>query len=285
MRLSRALAVLDRRIDGTPLALCRVMVGTAALVRGLASYFVMMRVLSPGGVRAPGFDWSPPVSLVAAPWLIGIWLIAAFCFLVGFRTRLSGAVLAVTIAYYLLADGSLYASHIYFLLLIVFLLTVADSGAAFSVDWYLRGMPRAEVASGPVLLLKLQVAIVYFFAGIAKLNPAFLSGEVLPENLSSFPDAWMTPEVAIAASWAAMMLEFYLVFALWIRRLRMSAIFFGLIFHGLIVVTMSFYAGLITYSTTIVATYWLYLSNEEVAVLRQRIAGFLGSDGERYETA
>jgi hypothetical protein len=146
-------------------------------------------------------------------------------------------------------------------------------------------MPRAEVAYGPVLLLKLQVAIVYFFAGIAKLNPAFLSGEVLPENLSSFPDAWMTPEVAIAASWAAMMLEFYLVFALWIRRLRMSAIFFGLIFHGLIVVTMSFYAGLITYSTTIVATYWLYLSNEEVAVLRQRIAGFLGSDGERYETA
>ena len=284
MQLSRALAVLDRRIDGTPLALCRVMVGAAALVRGLASYFVMMRVLGPGGVRAPGFDWSPPVSLAAAPWLIGIWLIAAFCFLVGFRARLSGAALAVTIAYYLLADGSFYSNHIYFLLLIVFLLTVADSGAAFSVDWLRRGKPSAEVAYGPVLLLKIQVAIVYFFAGIAKLNPAFLSGDVLPEKLSSFPDAWISPELAIAASWATMILEFYLVFALWIRRLRLSAIIGGLIFHGLIVVTMSFYAGLITYSTTIVATYGLYLSDEEMAALWRRVSGFLDFDRERLGT-
>lgn len=225
------------------------------------------------------------ISLAGAPWLIGAWLIAASCFLVGFRTRLSGAVLTVVVGYYLLAEGGFYSNHIYFLLLVVFLLTVADSGATLSVDWLLRGRPITEIAYGPVLLLKIQVTIVYFFAGVAKLNPAFLSGAVLPEMLSSFPDAWMSPELAITASWAATILEFYLVFALWNRGLRLSAILFGVIFHGLIVVTMSFYAGLITYSTTIVATYWLYLSDEEMAALLRRVAGFLGSDRERYGTA
>jgi hypothetical protein len=269
MRLRGALQIFESRIEATPLALCRMMVGAAALVRGLASYFLMLRVLGPGGVRAPWFDWSPAVSLAAVPWLIGIWLVAAFCFLVGFRTRLSGAVLTAVIGYYLLAGASLFGNHIYFLLLIVFLMTIADSGAVFSVDWYLRARPNTKIAYGPVLLLKIQVAIVYLFSAIAKLNPAFLSGDVLLEKLSSFPDAWMSPELAITVSWATMILEFYLVFALWIRRLRLSAIISGLIFHGLIVATMSFYAGLITYSTTIVATYWLYLSEEEMDSLRR----------------
>jgi len=124
----------------------------------------------------------------------------------------------------------------------VLLLTVADSGAALSVDSFQKS--RSNTVPGwPALLLMLQVSLVYGFSALAKLTPQFLSGEALSQTLTrqswfAFPDSWRSAALLTTLAISAIVLELFIAFGLWTSRLRWAAVIAGIALHGFILVAL-----------------------------------------------
>ena len=70
-------------------------------------------------------------------------------------------------------DKTTYLNHYYFITVLSFLLIFLPANARFSVDAFLRKKQYNEVPRWTLDSLKLLVAIVYFYAGLAKLNTLF----------------------------------------------------------------------------------------------------------------
>ena len=143
--------------------------------------------------------------------------------------------LTVALAGTLLSDQQTYSNHLYLMLPVAALLTVAQSGAALSLDARREG-GRDWVPGWPVWLLCAQVSIVYGFAALAKLNPDFLSGSVVAsylrrDGLLALPDAWRSLEPMLILSLLAICSEAFLAFALWVPRWRPAAMVVGLGLH------------------------------------------------------
>ncbi len=173
------------------------------------------------------------------PLLGWVWLVATSAFVVGFKTRFAGALVTCLSAYVLLLDERTYSNHLYLFVLIMLLLTVADSGAAFSVDAR-RTRTRDTVAAWPIYLLKIQASVVYGFSAVAKLtSPFFLSGDVLSQTLRNqgwlvVPAEWRTPMWMGTLSGTAIVLELFVALGLWNRHLRWPAALGGMMLHGVI---------------------------------------------------
>ncbi len=259
--------LLTARAPALPLAVCRIGVAIGAVGRGLKTGRDLS--LLHGGSRAvpaPVFGWSP--DLTAAPVIIlltAVWMAASAGLLVGYRARLSAGVLFALIVLLYLDDQNLWANHMYFLALVCLLLALSDSDAALSVR------PRGErgagdgatIAAWPVLLLKIQLSIVYFFSAAWKLNPVFLSGASLAEH-HTMAVTLMPPAILAGLAGVTVASEFALSSALWVKRLRWWAIALGVALHALAPVILGFYAGLIIFSVLVVSLYPLFLDDQDL---------------------
>jgi hypothetical protein len=216
-------------------------VGLAAIGFALESWVNMSRLLSPLVVKMPYVAWFPRISLAALPLFVGVWLAAALALALGLRARLAGAVLTALMAYALSLDQQLYSNHLYLATLVVLLLTIADSGARFSLDARRSG-GRERIPEWPILLLKLQVSIVYFYAAILKLNSQYLSGTILGHfwplrELTALPGGFSPALLAQLLAVLSILIELFLAFALWVPRLRWLALVVGIGFHMMIIFT------------------------------------------------
>src|SRR4029079_19384281 len=89
-----------------------------------------------------------------------------------------GVILTLSMAYTLFFDQQLYSNHLYLATLVMLLLTIAESGARFSLDARWAG-GRDLILEWPIVLLKIQISIVYFYAALLKINSQYLSGVML----------------------------------------------------------------------------------------------------------
>lgn len=95
--------------------------------------------------------------------------LAALGMLLGYFYRLSAVLFFLLFTYVELLDKTNYLNHYYFVSLVCFLLIFLPAHRAFSLDVRLRKI--AEISHIPfwqVAVLRLQLGIVYFFAGLAK---------------------------------------------------------------------------------------------------------------------
>jgi hypothetical protein len=84
-------------------------------------------------------------------------------------------IFCVTFTYAELIDKTNYLNHYYFVSLIALLLVFVPANAVASVDARLwPALRRTHVASLHYLLLRVQIGVVYFYAGFAKLNADWL---------------------------------------------------------------------------------------------------------------
>jgi hypothetical protein len=231
--------IVTRRTDARPVAIVRMMVGLAAVGFAFEAWANIGRVLSPQVADMPYIGWYPVLTATALPLFIGGWLCAALVFALGLGTRLCGAILTLTMAYTLFLDQQLYSNHLYLATLVVLLLTIAESGARFSLDARRSG-GHDLILAWPILLLKIEISIVYFYAALVKINPQYLSGALLttfwPLNqLAGLPGgwAWVLPCLAVVS----ILVEFFLAIALWLPRWRWLALAVGVGFHMLIIWT------------------------------------------------
>lgn len=243
MPLTKLLSrLLQLRADARALAIARITLAVCSFGIAWENWRILSRILQPIILQLPYFESLPRLPIVALPVLIGLWVIASTAFLLGWKTRLAGAIITGLSAYLLLLDQQLYSNHFYLFFLIVLLLTVADSGAALSLDSLRKGM-REIVPGWPVLLLMIQVSLVYGFSALAKLTPQYLSGDVLSQTLKqqgwfTFPLAWRAPGVLSTLAVAAIVLELFIAFGLWNKRLRWFAVAAGVALHAFILTTL-----------------------------------------------
>lgn len=223
------------------MAVARIMIGVASTLAAFEIWRLLPHFLTSTVIKLPYFDWVPLLSNRSVWAFILLWVLAAIAFAVGWKTRIAGAALVCVIGYSLLLDQQLYSNHLYLLFLIVVLLTIADSGAAISID--ARRGERATMPGWPVWLLKVQVSIVYIFSAIAKLTPQYLSGEVLNESLKQYgfftvPMTWRMPVAMKLLAIVAIVMELFVGLGLWSRRLRPGAVIAGVLFHTFIIAAL-----------------------------------------------
>lgn len=256
--------VVTGRAPARPLALARIGASAAILLELPNSAATLLRLDDPSVIHAPYLSWMPRVTEPLAWVLIGLWLVGGASLLVGWHTRVGGVILTTALALVLFVDQQLYSNHLYLMLPVAALLTVADSGAAISLDAR-RAAPRDWVPGWPVWLLCAQVTIVYGFAALAKLNPDFLSGSVIAvylrrEGPLAVPDGFRSLEPMLVLSILAICSEAFLAFALWSPRRRPAAMVVGLGLHLFIAGWLSPTIALFVFGLLTLSLYPLFLN-------------------------
>ncbi|MDC0711366.1 HTTM domain-containing protein [Stigmatella sp. ncwal1] len=187
-----------------------------------------------------GFSWIP---VLPAPWIHGVFAVLAvlgLCVAAGFCYRVAVVLLFVTFTYVQLVDVTNYLNHYYLVSLLAGLLCFVPAHRAFSVDaWRNSALRRDVLPAWCTYLLRFQVAVVYVFAGLAKLTSDWLlHAQPLSIWLSartSLPLAGPLLDqrwVAYAAAWAGFLFDTAIVVFLLNRRLRPWAYGVVLGFHA-----------------------------------------------------
>jgi len=189
-----------------------------------------------------GFGW---VEQLPAPDLHGVFwalLLLSFAVAVGACTRVTAPLLALGLSYFQLLDVSTYLNHYYLAALLAWLLCFLPVARAYSFDAWLRARRGAEidrtVSVAALYLLRLQVGLVYFFAGIAKAQPDWLlHGQPLRIWLSARTDLPLVGPLlaqegaALVLSWAGFLFDTTVAFFLLSKRTRSFAFAVVVLFH------------------------------------------------------
>ena len=187
----------------------------------------------------PGFGWVLPWSGSAMHAHFLIMGVAAAAILFGLFYRLSAFVFWFTFTHTFLIEKALYQNHYYLLCLISFLLIFLPAHTALSLDVLRRPSLRCQVT--PIwtlwLLLNPQIAIPYFFGGVAKINSDWLQGMPLRLWLgrhTGFPAvAQLLSEdtVAYLFSYGGLCFDLLIVPCLLWERTRRIAFLLSVLFH------------------------------------------------------
>lgn len=237
--MPRVTALLNQRVDGRALGIARIVLGLAALLKGLLTATSVYLFQSADVLRYPytPFEVSTPSGTIALG-VVFFWVIFAFLFMIGFGTRLSGALLALMIFLVIGLDQQFYSNHLYLLATVTALMTIAGAGAWYSIDAW-RSPGERSVPRWAVLLIMLQLTSVYFFAAITKLNDGFLSGAVMERAFEPAMRERVEQLISLETlAPLAIVTELFLAFAFWHSRARLLALPAGLGFHVLNVAIM-----------------------------------------------
>lgn len=185
-----------------------------------------------------GFEWVKPWPGDGMYVHMGVLGLFALFISVGFLYRISAALFFLGFSYIFLLERALYLNHLYFVCLVSFLMIFVPADRAFSVDALLRPQIRTSaVPFWPLWILRTQLAIVYIFAGIAKLNSDWVRGEPLRtwlRELQSTPyvgSLFQRSEAFHLISWGGLLFDLLIVPLLIWRRTRPFAFLAAVCFH------------------------------------------------------
>jgi len=102
----------------------------------------------------------------------------ALCIMFGLLYRIAAWLFFFGFTYWFLLDETRYLNHLYMVALIAFLMALIPAHRARSLDAKMqKGLRCDTVPAWCLWILRLQIGLVYFWAGIAKLNSDWLAGE------------------------------------------------------------------------------------------------------------
>ncbi|HMR67575.1 MAG TPA: HTTM domain-containing protein [Anaerolineae bacterium] len=276
-----AIETLLRRLqhptDNLPLVVFRVAFGLlmfAGTVRFVANGWVEAFYVQPAlHFSYYGFGWVKPLP---GPWLYVVYAAVALLALgvaVGafYRASITGFFLLFT--YTELLDKTYYLNHYYFISVLSFLMIFLPLNRRAAVDGLIWPALRSEVAPAWTLAaLRLQLGLVYFFAGLAKLNPDWLL-QALPLKIwlaakADFPLLGPLFEAgwfAYAMSWSGALYDLSIVFWLLYRPTRLPAYLAVIGFH--LLTGLLFNIGMFPY--IMIACTLVFFSADELGWVNQ----------------
>jgi hypothetical protein len=235
-------AYLQKKTSAAPLAVFRVAVGFmifAGLVRfwnkgWISELYVKPRYFFP----FYGFEWVRPLGDYTYL-LFAIGMLSAMLVMLGCFYRLSAITLFLSFTYIELIDKSTYLNHYYFISLLCLVLIFLPAHVFFSVDAFRnKTLLAGQIPAWCMDAIKLLVFILYFYAGLAKLNSDWLL-QALPLKIwlparndmpvigPLFNQHW----VAFAFSWFGCVYDLLIVFFLLNRKTRVGAYIMVILFH------------------------------------------------------
>ena len=196
------------------------------------------------------FEWVRPLGA----WTYGLFAVtalAAACVMVGYRYRLAIAVFFLSFTYIELMDKTTYLNHYYFIsllsLFLFFLPVPPGRGRRWKVDrrW--------------IIALQLFVAVVYFYAGLAKLNSDWLLHAQplaiwLPAkyDIPLLGDLLQQRWAHYGFAWAGALYDLAIPFLLLYRPTRWIAFLLVVVFH--VLTRVLFPIGMFPYIMIVSAT-------------------------------
>ncbi len=159
----------------------------------------------------PGFDWVAPLGTRPMYAVFCVMGASALAVAFGWRTRTMAAVYFLTFTYVELIDKATYLNHYYLVSLLAFLLVLFPCDAALSVTAGRHGTRGGRVPLLHYWIFRVQIGLVYLFAGLAKLNGDWLLRAEplaiwLPPRADVFP-LLAEPWVAYVMSWCGMLFD------------------------------------------------------------------------------
>ena len=259
---------LDRAVSAESLAFFRIAVGLVMLLEAVSLFLPSE---SSGGkshldvyyagsevtfhLPYAGFGWLP---LLPSPWIQGVGVLlglGAIGMGLGFRYRASALLTFLAWGYLYVVESTrtYWMSYYYLELLVLFLMPFLPAAARFSLD------ASKTVRAGTVLipfwplwLLRAQLVITYFYAGVAKLNTDWMVDGypvriflekpwvtarlkfLLPYDWAGMIERWVhSSALALGVSWIGAVFDLSIGLLLLVRRTRFLAIVLMGIFHGI----------------------------------------------------
>ncbi|MES2488096.1 MAG: HTTM domain-containing protein [Bacteroidota bacterium] len=185
-----------------------------------------------------GFSWVKPYGYFTYIAFI-ICGLSALMVAIGYKYRLAMILFFLSFTYTELLDKTTYLNHYYFVSLVSFVMIFLPANAAFSIDAY-KNPAKAfdKIPRYTVDIIKLLLAIVYFYAGLAKLNSDWLIDAMplkiwLPANanLPVIGPLLVKTWVTYAFSYIGAVYDLFIVFLLINRRTRLLGFVLVVVFH------------------------------------------------------
>jgi len=185
-----------------------------------------------------GFEWIKPID----QYTYLIFLVCAVSSLfvaIGYKYRISVILLFLSFTYIELMDKTTYLNHYYLVSLISFLMIFLPANASYSLDSFIKNKSFKLIPKWNVDSLKLMICIVYFYAGIAKINSDWLL-EAQPLRI------WLTSKydlpilgntifqmdwIHIFFSWSGMFYDLLIAFILLNKNTRPFGFILVVLFH------------------------------------------------------
>jgi len=222
-----------------------------------------------------GFEW---VQLLPPFWMYALhaaMVLGALGITIGLFYRFSAVLFFLTFTYSELIDLTYYLNHYYFVSLVSFLLILVPAHRRFSVDaWLQPSIRRSHTPRWTIGIFQLQLAIVYIYAGLAKINADWLlralplriwvpANDALPLIGPLF--SWkITPWLF---SWAGMLYDTTIVFWLMWKKTRLPAYCTVIVFHTL--TGLMFQIGV--FPLVMIGATWIFFS----PAFHERFIGWL----------
>jgi len=232
---------LDKNTRAASLATFRILFGILmliSLIRFLYKGWVYDFYIKPNfHFKYYGFSWVTAFGEYTYV-LFVIAILACITIILGFKYRLSMIVFFLSFTYIELIDKTTYLNHYYFVSLLSFLLCFLPLNVSFSIDAYRKKQSYYYVPLWTVDVIKLLLSIVYFYAGLAKLNSDWLLRaqplRIWLSTKTQFPiigqfmnDTWFH----YAMSWSGALYDLTIPFLLFIKKTRPFAFVLVVVFH------------------------------------------------------
>ncbi|RFN60194.1 HTTM domain-containing protein [Marixanthomonas ophiurae] len=232
-----------KQTQAAPLAVFRVFFGVmmfVSIIRFWANGWIEKLYITPKfHFSYYGFEWVQPLGDFTYV-LFAVCALSALLVAVGFKYRIAIIAFFLSFTYIELMDKTTYLNHYYFISCVSFLMIFLPANSYFSFD--AKNLKKASfyVPNWTIDSIKLMLAVVYLYAGLAKLNSDWLLKAMplkiwLPSKYDiPFLGNLMQQEwVHYAFSWSGALYDLAIPFLLVYRRTRWFAFIVVIIFHVL----------------------------------------------------
>lgn len=233
-----------RTREAAPLAVFRIFFGLlmfASIIRFMSLGWVDKLYIQPKLFFSYyGFEWVKPLGVYT--YLIFILCgLSAVGVALGYKYRLSVTTFFLSFTYIELMDKTTYLNHYYFISIVAFVMIFLPAHVYFSVDAKRNNkISFQRIPAWSTDIIKILLGIVYFYAGLAKLNSDWLI-HALPLKIW-LPSKYDIPLIGglleqewthYAFSWVGAVYDLSIPLLLLCKRTRLVAFAFVVIFHVL----------------------------------------------------
>ncbi|MGB3149449.1 MAG: HTTM domain-containing protein [Maribacter sp.] len=231
-------------VEAAPLAVFRVLFGLMML-------FSIIRFWSYGWIDKLyiqpkvffsfyAFEWVKPIGNYTY-FIFAICGLSSFLIAIGYRYKMAIITFFLSFTFIELMDKTTYLNHYYFISVLSFLMIFLPAHAYFSVD-AVRNRKKAfqYIPAWTINSIKLLLGIVYFYAGLAKLNSDWLFNAMplkiwLPSkfNIPFIGNLLSQEWVQYTFSWTGAAYDLTIPFLLLYKKTRPFAFILVVIFHVL----------------------------------------------------
>ncbi len=233
---------LFQQVDNSALVVFRALFGLLIAIEAfgaIATGWVRRIFIEPNFTfNFIGFEFLQPLPGNGMIWYYAIMGIFGIFVMLGFKYRLSMIVYTIMWSGVYLMQKSSYNNHYYLLMLLCFVMCFLPANRWFSLDARIKpAISRISMPRWVWIFIVLQLWIVYTYASVAKLYPAWLDGSFPALLMKSKQDYWLVGEflqqgwIRYAIAYFGLLFDLLIIPLLLWKRTRLPVFLAAIFFH------------------------------------------------------